>query len=210
MSSIDDHREWRERHQVFELNFHRGTAGDWRYGDQWERARQVLGTRHSLDWQAYRGATLVDIGSGPRSMLEWFEHAEIYCIEPLADEYRKLAKCRLDHPRIRGILAQPAEHRVVGLVGTADLAWSHNCLDHCYDWSAVVANMAAYLKPDGRFYISTDAGKKPATGHPGIASKEELIRLVESCGLRITYRHDRRPGEAPWIRSITLMGERNK
>jgi len=142
-------------------------------------------------------------------MLEWFDDAAIVCVEPLAGEYRKLAKCRLDHPRIKKVFASPAEDRISELVGTADLVWTHNCLDHCYDWPAVVANMAAYLKPAGRFYLSTDAGKKPGIGHPGIASKEALVRTVESCGLKIDYRYDRRPGEAPWIRSITLMGERS-
>jgi len=42
-------RQWRDRDQAFELRFHRGTAGDWRYGDLWERAKSVLGSRHSLD-----------------------------------------------------------------------------------------------------------------------------------------------------------------
>ena len=54
-------RQWRERHQPFELRFHRGAGGDWRYGEMWERAivgRKGVGSRC---WKKRGRESLIDI-----------------------------------------------------------------------------------------------------------------------------------------------------
>ncbi|QDV52173.1 class I SAM-dependent methyltransferase [Gimesia fumaroli] len=199
---------WENEHQEFELNFHIGKGGDWRYGDRWMEAKSCLQEYHSLDYSVFKDKKIIDIGSGPRSMCEWFNEAKITCVEPLASQYLNLPKSQLDFDGIEKVFSNPAEEFLPELQNTADFVWSHNCLDHCYSWKKVIDNIYEYLKEGGSFYISTDTEKSSHIGHPGIVSASTFIKYCKDTGLDINYIHMRNSGEPVWIRTLTIKGKK--
>ena len=130
----------------------------------------------------FRDKVVVDIGCGPTGLLDWLEGSFI-AIEPLASTYRKLPWAHLE--KYHKFYEQPGEKRIDELVGKVDMIFSINCFDHAYDVEAIIENMAAYLKPDGRAFVSVDLDKPPDPAHPLVVRPETMRSMFLKHGFTI-------------------------
>jgi SAM-dependent methyltransferase len=197
---------WETKGQEMELDFHKSGRGDWRWNERWNEARETLRSHFKFDFLNYDGKTIVDIGCGPRSMLDWWTAEAKYGIDPLSGEYKTINSNRRNSFDILDkVFDQPAEVLVEELVGVADFVWTHNALDHCYCWETVLDNVNQYLKSGGTVYIGTDTDKDPNPNHPGISSKQALIDKIESLGWTINTRYDRKDDDLVWLRTVGII-----
>jgi len=148
----------------------------------------ILWARFGLFPDAFRGQTVIDVGCGPTGRLSCFENARVIGIDPLAPSYQSLPGKMLQ--TYDSLYDVPAEERIDGLVGRADVVVSLNCLDHCYDAAAVLRNMAAYLRPNGFGFLSTDTRLSTDADaedllHPSRMTAHQLGSLLNDAGVRI-------------------------
>jgi SAM-dependent methyltransferase len=126
------------------------------------------------------GHPLLDIGCGPRPPFAGT------VIEPLAKEYSRLV------PPAWWSAVTPCPVPAETLVPLFDryfrmvLCW--NCLDHTYDWRAILDNVVRYLAPGGRFALATDF-REPSIGHPGYPRVEFLTEIQERFEVVKTREH---------------------
>jgi len=173
---------WFTDDQKFEEKFHEGS--NWRSNEEkWAEAgtnltpiiEQIMNT---LDPDEDTWIDALDVGSGPRSMLEFFREVHqktyVHLIDPLHDRYRAMGKLRVQNAGWK-VDARPGERMNHEFTGKKDLVWCHNALDHCYSYRQVLDNILLYLRSGGVAYIGTDTGG-PRQGHLGIDGnlKKEL------------------------------------
>lgn len=131
--------------------------------------------------------TVLDIGPGPTGRLNWLACKRLIGIEPLWERYRALELAHLDH--YQHVYTTPAEVLIPELVGRVDAVISLNCLDHCYDIDAVIANVAQYTKPGGLMFLSFDVDKpeseNDSPGHPVSLTHDEATEVFKDHGLLI-------------------------
>ncbi|GAF94576.1 unnamed protein product, partial [marine sediment metagenome] len=154
----------------------------------------------------------LDVGCGPRSMLEFFPNLKKTMIEPLGEEYKKMYEYLNGDP----LYCKPAEEFIPELENKFDFIWCHNVLDHCYDWKLALENIFRYMKDGAAFYIATDAGFPPNDGHPGIESTKVFMEEMDRYKVDYDQKDIREPkqenerrkiqGANHQIRSINLIG----
>ena len=83
------------------------------------------------------------------------------------------------------VYSTPAEERIAACVGRADMVLSINVLDHCYDFESIIRNVRAYLKPDGRAFLSFDSHDGTADGHALALDEDTCETVFRRVGLRI-------------------------
>jgi SAM-dependent methyltransferase len=197
---------WETKGQEMELDFHKSGRGDWRWNERWDEARITLKKQFKFDFDQFAGKTLLDIGCGPKSMLDWWNGKYKYGIDPLASDYAKINPSRITSWDILDkVYVSPAEVLHEDLIGKVDFIWSHNALDHCYCWETVLDNVNQYLKVGGSVYIGTDTDKDPNPNHPGISSKEKFIAKIESMNWSIKCRYDRKDDDIVWLRTVGII-----
>ena len=195
---------WASADQEWERRYHNQPQAQWRNEPKtWAKVKEVLS--HFVDFGAVYGNVL-DVGSGPRSMGEFFDnHLTLSVIEPLADDFKADGLANFGTASVYSVAA---EDFVSPLESHFDFVWSHNVLDHCYDWRTVIGNIRRYLKPGGKFYIGTDAGHGPCRGHLGIPNIDELLQELDAFG-DLTYKHHlKEKGDSCWFRDITITGQK--
>ncbi len=201
---------WVTIDQGFEKKFHESSQGDWRYDpEKWAGARKDLALPASLLREAVQklpGVEYVaDIGSGPRSMLEFLDDiapAKKVAIEPLADSYIASGKGTLG---VDEVFPLPAETPVQKLIGKCSAVWCHNVLDHCHNWRAVLRNIDQYLAPGGRVYIGTD--DLPARrGHLGFDS--DIAKELKEFGYSIIWAKRKERTDPAFYRSQMAVAEK--
>ena len=209
-------KKWAEVSQPFEINWHK-TQPDWRSDEKaWAGCKENILAETKLSEEYFNGKEVLDVGCGPRSMLEFFPKSRKTYIEPLGEEYKKMYEFLNGDP----MFAVPAEQFVPELENKFDFVWCHNVLDHCYDWRMVLENIFRYIKPGGYFYIATDAGFPPNDGHPGIETTETFMNEMDRYDISEYHLKDvREPkdevarrsieGANHQIRSINLIGTYN-
>ena len=134
--------KWASVSQPFEINWHR-TQEDWRANPEaWAGCKKnLIKAIPLLEKINLDGLEVLDVGCGPRTMLEFFPRCKRTLIEPLGEEYKKLHEFLNGDP----MHSVPAEQFIPELEGKMDFVWCHNVLDHCYDWKMVLENMFRYL-----------------------------------------------------------------
>lgn len=148
--------------------------------------------------------SVIDAGCGPRLRSVYFEGAKLYAIDPLADDYESsLTWCDLDKATV---YSQPLEDFIPGL--HAEFLFSLNCLDHCRDFDAVIANIAQYAD---EIFLSYDCGE-PDPLHPLTIDESTSEQMFEIMGLRImkkTVTEPWRSGRALnyWLKNEPLKKE---
>ncbi len=173
-----DKERWEKECQTFELNFHQG------YNYRWEASFIDAWRKHFMEWCELAGTWFIDewlfdVGCGSRPALaEVFPRNIVINIDPLLDKYRKI-------PEVAKYWANIMEHRnysvdaemyIEHLWGMAAFISCWNVLDHCYDWRAVVHNLAQYAKSGAKVALGTDV--HPHRGHPGIDNVDELFAML--------------------------------
>jgi SAM-dependent methyltransferase len=150
---------WHKVHQPYELEWWRRAIEEGHYRGN-GHAKEV---KQFVKFIQPFGNTL-DVGCGPSPM---FHPSTV--IEPLAVEFRKLVP--EEWWEDVAVYARPAEEHLEQLDGKFDTVVCWNCLDHAVGWREILANMRAYVKPDGRVSVATDF-HDPYPGHPGFGREE--------------------------------------
>ena len=206
-------KKWMEVSQPFEINWHK-THDDWRpKQEEWDKCKKnILDANPDLAPLKYSTIKSLDVGCGPRSMLEFFPGLVKTMIEPLGEQYKEMYGYLNGDP----LYCKPAEEFIPALENEFEFVWCHNVLDHCYDWKLVLENIFRYMKDDGIFYIATDAGFPPNDGHPGIESTAAFMKELERYKIEYLQKDIREPeaemkrrakeGANHQIRSINLIG----
>lgn len=183
LSITEKEDEWRERHQPFELSFHRKPNMRWNdetFFSQWEI---VFGEFMKLDKAAFdANSVLCDVGCGSRPVFSWFTgETNGHFIDPLLDDYIQIDEVReywSEFPSSQRH-SVPAEQCVEELVGQCHFVNCWNVLDHTYDWFQILENIAAYARPDALVCLGTDFVSH-GIGHPGIDSRDRFDRFISN------------------------------
>jgi ubiquinone/menaquinone biosynthesis C-methylase UbiE len=110
----------------------------------------------------YAGKALLDIGCGPCGSLEWAQTAhERIGLDPLADEYRKLA----EDTQSMTYCNAPSE-AIPFPDGHFDSVSTLNSLDHVDDVDATVAEIKRVTAADGRILLIVEIGHVPTPTEP--------------------------------------------
>ena len=163
---------WRDKHQPFEIDWHRQhPASDPGFIDEWTQFKAFI--KASGD--------VLDIGCGPRPPF-----APCTVIDPLAIKYQTLDWVKSEWWDGVKVYARPAENLIAGLKADTVVCW--NCLDHTIGWIDILDNMLVYGRPGARFAVSTDF-YAPFLGHPGYERERFMIEI----GLRFNIIDSREP-----------------
>jgi SAM-dependent methyltransferase len=163
--------EWRNEHQPFELEFHRGDNFRWHdepFMHQWDL---VFGELCGLAPDGFEaGDVLLDLGCGSRPALDWFDETprKVH-LDPLLERYREIPEVARfwQGERPEDCIAGPAEDLVPALEGRCQFVLCWNVLDHTFDWREILQNVWRYVTPGGITCIGTDI-EPNGPGHPGI------------------------------------------
>ena len=174
---MDKLEEWRAVHQPFELGYHKNTGIAWcsdeaRFKEWWDGiADWIADTRDSENYPpGFMGlGRTLDIGCGPRPPFLGT------VIDPLAQEYVRHAPGGW-WMGVGPIITTPAETHLPALDDRFDTVVCWNCLDHTYDWRAILDNVVRYMKDDALFALATDF-RPPHIGHPGYPQYEFHVEI---------------------------------
>lgn len=165
---------------------------------QW-RADQLRAWLDELGLPALTGgdARVIEIGSGPIGVAGFLPAAEQVAVDPLEDFYSSRPALVADRPasvsyRAGTGEALPAED------GRFQLAIIENCIDHCQDMDAVMADIRRVLAPGGYLYLTVNNRSRPGyfvhrllsslkidPGHPHTFTLGRTRRFVEGHGFEI-------------------------
>lgn len=163
------------------------------------RAEQLVARLNELGRQDLTdgSARVVEIGCGPIGVAGFFPASEAVCVDPLEDFYAS-------RPALVELRNQAVSYRA----GTGeelpapddhfDLVVIENCIDHCQDMDAVMADIRRVLKPSGTLYLTVNARSRPGyfmhrilskskvdAGHPHTFTFRRAQRFIERHGFRI-------------------------
>ena len=123
---------------------------------------QFFTTFFGLSRADYAGKRVLDIGCGPCGSLEWASMTALRVgLDPLADEYKKLAN---DSQAMR-YCAAPSE-AVPFPDGYFHSVSSFNSLDHVDDVEATIAEIKRVTAPGGRVLLIVEIGHAPTPTEP--------------------------------------------
>lgn len=150
-----------------ELRYWRGVTAPIRHDRarlEHERAHYefFFTTFFGLERNDYAGRALLDIGCGPCGSLEWASEArERVGLDPLADEYRKLAR----DAQTMAYCAASSE-AIPFPDGHFDTVSAFNCLDHVDDVAATVREIKRVTASGGRILVILEIGHAPTPTEP--------------------------------------------
>lgn len=153
--------------QYHELRYWRGVTRpirDDRAKLEHERAHYefFFTTFFGLTAEDYAGRALLDIGCGPCGSLEWAKEArERVGLDPLADEYRKLA-----HDRQAMTYCAASSEAIPYPNGHFDSVSTFNCLDHVDDVEKTVREIKRVTAHAGRILLIVEIGHAPTPTEP--------------------------------------------
>ncbi len=153
--------------QYHELRYWRGVTRpirDDRAKLEHERAHYefFFTTFFGLTAEDYDSRALLDIGCGPCGSLEWASGArERVGLDPLADEYRKLA-----HDRQAMSYCAASSEAIPYPDGHFDSVSALNCLDHVDDVEKTVREIKRVTAPAGRILLIVEIGHAPTPTEP--------------------------------------------
>lgn len=103
-----------------------------------------------LEKNVFHGLKVLDVGSGPFPSASVFEGCELFCLDPIMDEYLKMGfPLHVYESRIRFVQA-PAED-IPFSDGFFDAVISVNAIDHVGNFAAAAKEIRRVLKPGGKF-----------------------------------------------------------
>lgn len=149
-------------------------------------------TFFGLTREDYAGRRLLDIGCGPCGSLEWAAEAvERVGLDPLADDYRKLA----DDRQAMTYCAASSE-AIPYPDGHFDGVSAFNSLDHVDDVTATIREIKRVTAPRGRVLIIVEIGHLPTPTEPHhldvdvIAPFAPEFRVVRVCTFGVRADHN--------------------
>lgn len=122
-------------------------------------------TAYSFDLQ---GKSIVDIGSGPYSLLLKCVNFQGIAVDPLMASFPGWVKGRyIEH----GVFPITAQGEKIDLIGDTDEVWIYNVLEHTYDPEKIIKN-AKKISKIIRIFEWLDT--PPSIGHPQTLRREKL------------------------------------
>ncbi|MCX8061888.1 MAG: methyltransferase domain-containing protein [Anaerolineales bacterium] len=105
-----------------------------------------------------RKPRVLDVGSGPLSILGWGvkqDIMELVAVDPLAEVYHDFLR-ELAYPPLRYPLIKAYGESLGSIFGenSFDLIWMRNAIDHCKDPYEVMRQMSSLLLPGGFLFLS--------------------------------------------------------
>ena len=149
---ISSKESWESIAQPSELAFHQNNK--WREDKNFVIESKKLFEYFGFDGYDFLGKNVMDLGAGSKLRTTFFVGANIYVVEPLADEFKKIAHC--DYSSAKSVFSMPAEELVGDLIGNMDIVTSINVLDHCYNFPKIISNISKYLIEGGLALMSYD------------------------------------------------------
>lgn len=142
-------------------------------------------------------ARIVEIGSGPIGVAGFFPATERVSVDPLEDFYsRRPALVQIRSPNVS--YRQGTGESLPVEAGSADLVVIENCIDHCQDMDAVMAEIRRVLRPGGFLYLTVNARSRPGyfvhrflsatridAGHPHTFTLARVDRFIRGHGFEI-------------------------
>jgi hypothetical protein len=178
-----DRSIWQDKAQEGEFAYHKENIG--RQSEAFLQQSARFFESFGLYRDDYKGKVIIDLGAGSKLRSKYFTSATIIAIEPLAERFMgEIAWCDLRDAA--EVYSRPAEERIDACVGRADLLISVNVLDHCFDFERIIDNICAYLKPDGRAFLSFDKHGLADDLHPLSLDEPTCNRIFAQKGLVIT------------------------
>jgi len=182
--AIDEReKEWRRRHQPFELEFHQRDNFRWddaQFMAQWE---ELFGRFCGFDVGQFNSSgAILDLGCGSRPAFDWFDDAcEKYHLDPLLDRYIQIPQVAQywSAKPAESRLAAPAERFIEALDERCSFVNCWNVLDHTYDWRSILLNLWRYSADRGYVLLGTDIVSH-GDGHPGIDDPAFLWDFIQT------------------------------
>jgi len=175
---MDKKEQWESECQPFELDFQSNDNYRWD-----ATGFHAAWTTHFEQWCGmcsyhYPDRVMLDLGCGSRPAIDFFQSSVRYYLDPLLAEFTKIPQVEdvWDLYHINHALNVPAEKYVHMLHKSCMFINCWNCLDHCYDWEQVIANVIGYARAGCMLAIATDT--VPHKGHIGIDDPAKLYKML--------------------------------
>jgi 2-polyprenyl-3-methyl-5-hydroxy-6-metoxy-1,4-benzoquinol methylase len=165
---------WKNKAQLYEISYWRGKgikdySDDKYFNSYWFNIFEWIG-----GFMPSYEEEVLDIGSGPRPVLQ-----RGFVIEPLANEYRKIAKEEW-WKNIEEFIPGPGEEEILSYENKFDFILCWNAIDHSYEPLKILQNIKNYLKDEGIVVIATDCKMVKDSDHPVLGiEKDNFIKEVE-------------------------------
>ena len=166
--------------------------------DLWEKQAAFL-------WPKFDGpGCVLEVGAGAWGLVRWAPKDKwLWVLDPLAGMYTGILR-RFDISGLRQDIsywARPMEQYHDEFFHKFDFVLALDCLDHMDDPDKAVANICAYLKPEGYFLESTtvfeydhpDLLNQYTESHPWVWSWLELLDLITENGFIIEEEYNEWP-----------------
>lgn len=135
-----------------------------------------------LPTNCFAGGRILDVGCGPIPHARAFTGCEVYCLDPLMDEYRELGfPLELHSSRLTFVSA--GAERMPFETDFFDAVISVNAIDHVDDVDHVAKEIARILKPDGTVRIEVHY-HRPTLLEPWSLNDEAILRHFAPLGIR--------------------------
>lgn len=177
-----DQNQWKEQAQTGEFNYHKKDS--WRSSPQFKSDVAARLGYFGFSETDFQGKTIVDVGAGSRLMTTFFKDAEIYVIEPLAEQYLQEITWS-DLKCAKKVFSTPAEQFIPELENTADFIFSVNAIDHCFEFEKIIGNLYKYAKKDARLFLSFDRHYFTDEMHPLKLTKKLCDTIFTKHGFKI-------------------------
>jgi len=139
---------------------------------------------------------ILQIGSGPEDVINYFTKGELYGIEPLADFFKE--KGLLKKSRVKVI--KGVGENLPFKDNSLDVIIIINVLDHCQSPKKVLSEIKRCLKKEGILYIRTyvrpnlflpllrivwKTKLSTAKGHPHLFSEKDSLKMLNKSGFLV-------------------------
>ncbi len=175
--------KWKRESHEFELEFHKNNK--FRQTEAFMEETSELFGSFGFAPRQFVGATVLDVGAGSKMRGKYFEGANIIALKPLAQSFiAEIPWCDLKDAA--AVYSTPAEELIPDLIGRVDFIFSLNVLDHCYDFEAIILNLASYLKQGGLIFLSFDSHFTASVGHPLVLTEAACKSAFARAALSIS------------------------
>lgn len=139
---------------------------------------------------------ILQIGSGPEDVINYFDKGELYGVEPLADFFREKGLLKKDKVNV----IQGVGENLPFKDNYLDIIIIINVLDHCQDPQKILSEIKRCLKHEGILYIRTyvrptiflpflkiiwKTKVSTAKGHPHLFTENSSRKILQESGFTI-------------------------
>lgn len=185
MSSYErDPDFWRKHGLKAELEFHK--KNKWRPSSAFERDSLKLFEEFGLKQTSLSGQKVLDAGCGSKLRTRVLTGAHLYALDPLAKEFAEEISWS-DLNDAEAMYSIPLEEHKTDLDDKFDAVVCINVIDHGFQSSEQLKNMARYLKSKGKLFLAVDLERDKQDKKHNPMSEETVFHHVEKAGLMVSW-----------------------